>query len=47
MPQFGGNPKVVVAIPEISSFKLSDMTHDFIIICSDGVFDKMSTEEVI
>ena len=36
---------MVVAIPDITSFKLIDNYHDFILIASDGVFDKMTTEE--
>ena len=45
--QYGGNPKVVVALPEISNFKLRENVHDFILIASDGIFDRMSTDEVV
>jgi len=44
--RFNGNPNVVIAIPEIKSFKITT-DHDFIIICSDGVFDKLSNREII
>ena len=47
LEQYGGNPNVVIAVPEIQSFKLRENVHDFIVIASDGVFDKMSTEEVV
>ncbi len=44
---FGGNPKVVIATPEITSFKLNENTHDFILVGCDGIFDRMSSEDVI
>lgn len=47
LEQFGGNPRVVVALPDINNFKLIDNYHDFILIASDGVFDRMNTEDVI
>jgi serine/threonine protein phosphatase PrpC len=37
----------VIATPEIQTFKLRESTHDFIVIASDGIFDRMNTEEVI
>ena len=43
----GGNPKVVIATPEITSFKLIDGTHDFIMVGCDGIFDRMSTDEAV
>lgn len=46
----GGNPGVVVAIPEIRSFNIltpdSNTESDFIIMGSDGIFDKLSNEDV-
>jgi serine/threonine protein phosphatase PrpC len=36
-----------VALPDINYFKLIDNYHDFILIASDGVFDKMTTEETL
>ncbi len=42
----GGNPQVVIAIPEIRSFRLEPDECDFIVIASDGIFDKLSNEEV-
>jgi protein phosphatase 2C family protein 2/3 len=37
----------VIAVPEITSFKLNDITHDFIMVGCDGIFDRMSSEEII
>jgi len=37
---------VVIAIPEIRSFRLEPDECDFIVIGSDGIFDKLSNEEV-
>lgn len=42
LEQFNGNPRVVVAEPEIRSFKIL-CEHDFLILGSDGIFDKMSS----
>lgn len=44
--KFGGNPKVIVAIPEIKSFKITK-EYDFVGIASDGVYDKISNVEFI
>jgi len=44
--RFGGNPKIVVAEPEIKSFKFTK-EFDFIILASDGIFDKLSNKEVV
>ena len=38
--RYGGNPNVVIAIPEIRAFKIKD-NYDFIVIGCDGVFEKM------
>eukprot|EP00357_Protocruzia_adherens_P027163 CAMPEP_0114995738 /NCGR_PEP_ID=MMETSP0216-20121206/13908_1 /TAXON_ID=223996 /ORGANISM="Protocruzia adherens, Strain Boccale" /LENGTH=676 /DNA_ID=CAMNT_0002359837 /DNA_START=319 /DNA_END=2349 /DNA_ORIENTATION=+ len=46
LPKYGGNPNVIVAEPEIKAFKISK-EHDYIIMASDGIFDKMSNKEVI
>jgi protein phosphatase 2C family protein 2/3 len=44
--RYGGNPDVVIAVPDVTTFKILDNVHDFIIIASDGVYDRMTTEEV-
>jgi len=41
-----GNPNVVIAIPDIKSFKISDV-HDFILMASDGIFDKLKNTECV
>ena len=46
MEKYGGNPKCIVAEPEIHVVKITDET-DFILIGSDGIFDKISTEECV
>ena len=47
LSQFGGNPNVVVATPEITSFKVNSIDHDFIVLGCDGIFDKMSNENIV
>jgi len=44
--KYGGNPKVVIPDPDIVHIKASS-DHDFIILASDGIFDKISSEEVV
>jgi len=42
----GGNPNVLISIPEIKSFRIKKET-DFILIGCDGIFDKLSNSDVI
>jgi protein phosphatase PTC2/3 len=51
-PKYGGNPKVVIAEPDIKAFKVLD-NYDYILLAckckysnfvGDGVFDKLSNE---
>ena len=44
--KYGGNPQVVIATPEIKSFKIGK-DHDFIIMGCDGIFDKLSNKEAV
>lgn len=44
--RFGGNPLVLIATPDIRSFKISS-DHDFVMLGCDGVFDRMMNKEVI
>ncbi|MDR3737158.1 MAG: PP2C family protein-serine/threonine phosphatase [Acidobacteriaceae bacterium] len=46
LPQCGGNPNVVIATPDIISFKIAD-DHDFIVMGSDGIFDRLSNKDVV
>lgn len=41
----GGNPNVVKATPDIRKFQISK-NHDFIVLASDGIFDKLSDEDI-
>lgn len=41
LTKFGGNPKVVIPTPEIKSFRITS-EHDFILLASDGIYDKIS-----
>jgi len=45
-PQLGGNPNVVIALPEIKYFDIT-CKNDFIIIGCDGLFEKMKNNEII
>lgn len=44
--KFGGNPRVVIAEPEIKTFKIAP-EFDFILIASDGIFDKLSNKDAV
>ena len=46
LPSHSGNPKVIIAEPDIISFKITN-EHDFIVIGSDGIFDQLSNEDVV
>ena len=45
--RYGGNPDVVIAVPDITTIQIDREKHDFIVIASDGIYDRMSSEEVI
>lgn len=45
LAKFGGNDKVVTAVPEIKEAELT-RNSDFIFLGSDGVYDKLSNEEI-
>jgi len=46
LAKFGGNPNVIIAVPEIKSFRVTP-DHDFILLASDGIYDKLSNKEII
>ncbi len=46
VPSLGGNPKVLITTPEIKFFKICDRT-DFLLIGSDGIYEKCSNEYLI
>lgn len=37
----------MIATPEITSFKIGTPNHDYIVLGCDGIFDKMSNEDVV
>jgi protein phosphatase 2C family protein 2/3 len=46
LTQFGGNPNVITATPEIKSFEIT-ANHDFIVLGWDGIFDKLNNQDTI
>ena len=44
--EFGGLPGVVVCNPDVHYFKNGGLDLDFVIIGSDGIFDKVSNKEI-
>jgi protein phosphatase 2C family protein 2/3 len=45
MPQYGGNPHVVTAQPEIHEFEVGPTT-DWIVMGSDGIYDYLTNEMI-
>ena len=45
-PQLGGNPNVVICEPEINFQKDGCKKLDYVLTCSDGIFDKLTTQQV-
>ncbi len=41
----GGKPGVIIARPEIRTFEVEEA--DFLMLCSDGVFDRLESEDVV
>lgn len=41
-----GNPKVVIATPDIKCFKIEE-NYDFIVLGCDGIYDKLNNTQVI
>jgi hypothetical protein len=44
-PKYQGNPNVIIAVPDITTIRITDAT-DFIILGCDGIFDELRTGEV-
>ncbi len=42
----GGKPGVIVAVPEVKSFKITDK-FDYVVLASDGIYDKLSNKDVV
>jgi protein phosphatase PTC2/3 len=45
-PQLGGKPDVVICRPDIDYTPNGCKTLDYVLTCSDGIFDKLSTQHV-
>ncbi|OMJ77464.1 hypothetical protein SteCoe_22941 [Stentor coeruleus] len=45
-PNYGGNSKVLISTPDVKAFKIHP-EYEFIILASDGVFDKLKNKEVV
>ena len=43
---FGGNPKVLITKPSITTLKLNKKS-DFILIGCDGIFDNLDNENIL
>lgn len=47
LEKFGGKPGVVSAEPEISQYTIDENVNDFIILGCDGIFDRLTSINVI
>ncbi|OMJ67526.1 hypothetical protein SteCoe_35290 [Stentor coeruleus] len=46
LSQYGGNANVIIPTPEIKNFRILP-EHDFILMCSDGIFDRIDNNKAI
>ncbi|XP_051912485.1 uncharacterized protein LOC127594762 [Hippocampus zosterae] len=46
LPRLGGNPRVLISMPEITSFRI-DRGHETILLGCDGIFDCLRSEQVV
>ena len=46
IPKYGGIPGVIIATPDIRSFKITDDS-DFLVLGCDGIFDQISNIEIL
>ena len=44
--RLGGNPNVMSATPEVKAYRITTET-DFIIIASDGIYDRMTNYDIV
>lgn len=47
MEKFGGKPGVVSAVPQIAQFKIDENVNDFIVLGCDGIFDRLTSVDVV
>ena len=45
LPQYGGTPGVIIAVPEIHAFPIN-ANIDWLLIGCDGIFDQLSNEQI-
>ena len=45
--QFGGNPNVIIPLPDIYCYDLEKDNIDFLILGCDGIYDQISSEEIL
>ena len=46
IPRLGGNPNVIIAIPDITVTDI-DSNCDFFVLACDGIFDKLNNQDTI
>lgn len=44
--KYGGNPQVVIPNPDVQSFDVGE-TSDFLLLGSDGIYDRLSSQEMV
>lgn len=44
--KYKGNPRVVIALPDIKCFRVEE-SYDFIVLGCDGIFDKLTSQQVL
>lgn len=47
LEKFGGKRGVIIAEPEIAQFTIDENIHDFIVLGCDGIFDRLSSVNVL
>ena len=47
IPKFGGNPNVIISEPDVFIFDLEKDDVDFFILGCDGIYDQLSSKEVL
>lgn len=44
--RYGGNHKVLITVPDVKTFRVSD-SYDFVLLACDGIFDKLSNKDAV
>jgi protein phosphatase 2C family protein 2/3 len=44
--QYGGNSNVIIPTPDVKNFRIT-AEHDFIVLASDGIFDRIDNQKVV